>query len=232
MAPLWPGQAMGNFLSSMVLFFALLAVAVGANILCPKRCSLVGEQCDCLGQPCCDTALSCSGGVCVGTPSVPNNDQLQQYRSALNPSLDGTNIFASAGRRFPKEVFDGRTYPAGVLEPAAGRPTRIFQETVEIGIPQVSRRIAQQAAKQRNDFFLFFVFSFRRAARLAMSMESADRPADAFATRRSFLLQTAQLGTILRAKRVARCRFLASAWTLAFHSRPDIPTHQLRPLEI
>ena len=65
----------------MHILLILLPLAALAQLGClPIQCSLAGTTADCLRQPCCDSQLTLVGGTCTGTPSVPDNNQLQVPR--------------------------------------------------------------------------------------------------------------------------------------------------------
>jgi hypothetical protein len=117
----------------LVLVVATLVLVASAQFPCnSEACSQLGEACSCLSQICCDASLNCTGGVCVGTPSTPNNDQIQLDFPNGNPSLSYTGIFQEASRYTTREVYDAYSYPLGLQEPT---PTRLFQVNVEVGSP-------------------------------------------------------------------------------------------------
>jgi iron-regulated transporter 1 len=110
-----------------------LVLTVSGQFTCnTEACSQLGEACDCLSQICCDASLNCTGGVCVGTPSVAGNDRIQLDFPNTNLSLSYTGIFQEASRYTTREVYDAYTYPLGPQEPT---PSRIFQVNVEVGNP-------------------------------------------------------------------------------------------------
>jgi hypothetical protein len=119
------------------VFLSALLIVMGFAEISPcavKSCSLLGEACDCFGQVCCDSLLNCTNGMCSGIPSVANNNQIQPFPSIF-AVLSYSEVFVSCGRRFPSELYDAYSYPAGRIEPASNMPTRIFQSCVEIASP-------------------------------------------------------------------------------------------------